>query len=54
MSVDRYPEIFPTNYAVDRETVIFRTAEGRKLLAMVTNPSVAFEVDGCDAQAGEA
>ena len=54
VSVDRSPEIFPINYAVDRETVIFRTAEGTKLLAMVANPSVAFEVDGYDPQAGEA
>ena len=50
-SVDRCPEIFPVNYAVDRETLIFRTAEGTKLLAMVVNPSVAFEVDGYDPQA---
>ena len=54
VSVDRYPEIFPVNYVVDQQTVIFRTAEGTKLLAMVISPSVAFEVDGYDPEAGEA
>ncbi len=54
VAVDRYPEIFPVNYVVDQETVIFRTAEGTKLLAIVVSPSVAFEVDGYDSEAGEA
>jgi hypothetical protein len=54
VSVDRYPEIFPVNYVVDERTVIFRTAEGTKLVATVMSPSVAFEVDGYDAEAGEA
>jgi hypothetical protein len=54
VAVDRYPEIFPVNYVVDQETVIFRTAEGTKLLAIVVSPSVAFEVDGYDSAAGEA
>jgi hypothetical protein len=54
VSVDRYPEIFPVNYVVDQRTVIFRTAEGTKLFATVVSPSVAFEVDGYNAEAGEA
>jgi hypothetical protein len=54
VSVSRYPEIFPVNYVVDQRTVIFRTAEGTKLLATVISPSVAFEVDGYDPEAGEA
>jgi hypothetical protein len=54
VSVGRYPDIFPVNYVVDRRTVVFRTAEGTKLLATVVSPSVAFEVDGYDPQAGEA
>ncbi|WP_068402661.1 pyridoxamine 5'-phosphate oxidase family protein [Kribbia dieselivorans] len=37
--------ITPINYAVDGETLLFRTAEGNKLLAVVMNDDVAFEVD---------
>ena len=54
VSVGRYPEIFPVNYVVVQRTVIFRTAEGTKLLATVVSPGVAFEVDGYDPEAGEA
>lgn len=35
----------PINYAVDHDTLLFRTAEGSKLLAVVMNPDVAFEID---------
>lgn len=43
--------ITPINYAVDhdpttgRRTLLFRTAEGSKLLGIVMNSDVAFEVD---------
>jgi len=43
--------IAPVNYAVDldpvtgRRSLLFRTAEGSKLLGVVMNPYVAFEVD---------
>lgn len=37
--------ITPINYAVDEDTLLFRTAEGSKLLAVVMNPDIAFEVD---------
>lgn len=43
--------ITPVNYAVDhdpatgRRSLLFRTAEGSKLLGVVMNPDVAFEVD---------
>jgi nitroimidazol reductase NimA-like FMN-containing flavoprotein (pyridoxamine 5'-phosphate oxidase superfamily) len=40
--------ITPINYAVDGETLLFRTAEGSKLLAVVMNPDIAFEVDAYD------
>lgn len=40
--------IAPINYAVDDRTLLFRTAEGSKLLGMVMHPSVAFEVDEVD------
>ena len=31
-SVDGQPEIFPVNYVVQHHTVLFRTAEGTKLV----------------------
>lgn len=37
--------ITPVNYAVDRETLLFRTAPGSKLLGVVMNEDVAFEID---------
>jgi uncharacterized protein len=40
------PEIFPVNFVVQRPTVLFRTAEGTKLLSVVINKHVAFEADG--------
>jgi hypothetical protein len=49
-----HPEIFPVNFVVDHGTVLFRTAEGTKLAAVVFGGNVAFEVDGYDAAAGEA
>jgi uncharacterized protein len=52
--VDGLPDIFPVNFVVDRGTVVFRTAIGTKLTAAVTNPDVAFEVDGYHADTGEA
>ncbi|BBX65798.1 pyridoxamine 5'-phosphate oxidase [Mycobacterium saskatchewanense] len=44
-SVDGHPEIFPVNYAVQRRTVLFRTAEGTKLVSTAINNHVLFEVD---------
>jgi len=38
----------PINYAVDHDTLLFRTAEGSKLLAVEMNPDVAFEIDEFD------
>ncbi|MHA7304217.1 pyridoxamine 5'-phosphate oxidase family protein [Arthrobacter sp. TMN-49] len=43
-----HPEIFPINYAVDGESIIFRTAEGTKLYGSTSNTPVAFEIDGYD------
>lgn len=40
--------ITPVNYAVDEDTLLFRTAEGSKLLAVVMNADVAFEIDEHD------
>lgn len=44
-SVDGQPEIFPINYVVDNNTILFRTAEGTKLVSAVINNNVLFEVD---------
>lgn len=41
--------ITPVNFAVDdRQRLVFRTAEGSKLLGVVMNADVAFEVDDVD------
>ena len=40
----------PINYAVDGDTLLFRTAEGSKLLGVEMNPDVAFEIDEFDEQ----
>lgn len=46
--VDGYPEVFPVNYKVDHESVIFRTGEGTKLRAAGGPLAVALEADGHD------
>jgi nitroimidazol reductase NimA-like FMN-containing flavoprotein (pyridoxamine 5'-phosphate oxidase superfamily) len=45
--VDGRPEVLPVNYALDGETVLFRTAEGTVLNQSALN-IVAFEVDHVD------
>ena len=46
--------IIPINYAVQGRTLIFRTAEGSKLLGVVMNEDVAFEIDSIDDEAESA
>lgn len=43
--VEGYPEIFPVNFVVQRRTVLFRTAEGTKLVSAIVNNHVLFEAD---------
>ncbi len=38
-------DIFPVNYVVDDGTILFRTAEGSKLIELTVNDEVLFEVD---------
>lgn len=38
-------DIFPVNYTVDGESIVFRTAEGSKLTELSINDQVLFEVD---------
>ena len=44
-SVGGQPEIFPVNFVVQRRTVLFRTAEGTKLVSTAINNRVLFEAD---------
>jgi nitroimidazol reductase NimA-like FMN-containing flavoprotein (pyridoxamine 5'-phosphate oxidase superfamily) len=44
-SVDGEPEIFPVNFVVQHRTVLFRTAEGTKLVSAAINSRVLFEAD---------
>lgn len=37
--------IVPINYAVDEDTILFRTAGGNKLLGITMHPQIAFEID---------
>lgn len=47
-SVDGHPSIFPVNFAVQHRTVLFRTAEGTKMVSTAINNEVLFEADGYD------
>ena len=38
-------DIFPVNYVVDGDTILFRTAEGSKLVELTIHDEVLFEVD---------
>ncbi|WP_434809908.1 pyridoxamine 5'-phosphate oxidase family protein [Microbacterium sp. bgisy189] len=38
-------DIFPVNFVVDAETIVFRTAEGSKLTELTINDEVLFEAD---------
>lgn len=38
-------DIFPVNYVVDGDGVLFRTAQGSKLFELTVNDEVLFEVD---------
>ncbi|OYO17334.1 pyridoxamine 5'-phosphate oxidase [Enemella dayhoffiae] len=45
------PEIFPVNFVLDEGSIVFRTAPGNKLITLVINNQVAFEVDEYAAEA---
>ena len=44
--VDSAPEIYPVNFVVDEQTIVFRTDPGNKLRGLDRSPSVCFEADG--------
>jgi hypothetical protein len=54
VSIADHPDIFPINYVVDGETIVFRTGPGTKLAAAVLGRGIAFEIDGYDPVAGDA
>lgn len=54
VSIADHPDIFPINYLVDGDSIVFRTGAGTKLAAAVLGRSVAFEIDGYDPLAGDA
>lgn len=51
-TVDNEANIFPVNFAVQDRTVLFRTAEGTKLISAAINRRVLFEVDDHNAAEG--
>ena len=50
-SIEGQPEVFPINYAMEGEIVVFRTASGTKL-DHVPKARLAFEVDDWDPKLG--
>lgn len=51
--VNDHPEIFPVNYKVDHESIVFRTGPGTKLASSL-GKQVALEADGADTSRGVA
>ena len=49
-----HPDIFPINYKADHGTLVFRTGEGSKLHAALSDIPVALEADGVDQNSGVA
>lgn len=54
VSISDHPDIFPINYIVDGDGVVFRSGAGTKLAAAVLGRGVAFEIDGYDPIVGDA
>lgn len=52
--IDDHPDIFPINYAVSNDQLVFRTAEGTKLHGTTNNSPVAFEIEGYEPQTEQA
>jgi nitroimidazol reductase NimA-like FMN-containing flavoprotein (pyridoxamine 5'-phosphate oxidase superfamily) len=48
ISIDALPAVFPVNFVVDGDCIVFRTAAGTKLDAATANAVIAFEVDSVD------
>lgn len=52
--VDDRPEIFPVNYVLERRSIVFRSAGGKKLWGAQAGRPAAFEIDGYDPRQEEA
>jgi len=50
VSVRGEPDIFPINYAVMNHSIVVRTTAGSKLVSLLLNAAVAFEIDGWRAE----
>lgn len=46
VSSDGRPEIYPVNFCLDGESIVFRSASGSKLEKLAVDSHVAFEADG--------
>jgi nitroimidazol reductase NimA-like FMN-containing flavoprotein (pyridoxamine 5'-phosphate oxidase superfamily) len=49
LTVETVPHIFPVNYGLLDDEVVFRTAPGTKMLAAILERAVAFETDSTTA-----
>lgn len=52
--VDGHPDVFPVNYKVDNESLLFRTGTGTKQQAIDADATVALEADRVSAEFGMA
>lgn len=50
--VDGHPDVFPVNFTVEDQTLIFRTGGGTKQRAIQSDSTVALEADAVSAQFG--
>ncbi|MDP9933883.1 nitroimidazol reductase NimA-like FMN-containing flavoprotein (pyridoxamine 5'-phosphate oxidase superfamily) [Paenarthrobacter nicotinovorans] len=48
-----HPDVFPVNYVLDQDGIVFRTGAGTKYWSAMTAPC-AFEIDGYEALASQA
>jgi uncharacterized protein len=46
--VEAWPMIFPVNYALDGDSIVFRSDEGSKLSGASTGFHMSFEIGGVD------
>jgi nitroimidazol reductase NimA-like FMN-containing flavoprotein (pyridoxamine 5'-phosphate oxidase superfamily) len=46
--VDEAPMIFPVNYALDGESIVFRSDAGSKVSGATRGVAMSFEIDGID------
>ncbi|MDO5752897.1 pyridoxamine 5'-phosphate oxidase family protein [Arthrobacter sp.] len=54
VNVDGRPDVFPVNYELDGESLLFRTGDGTKIGAINDDGRVAFEVDSVNQKEGTA